>query len=829
MNLILKDFQADAVEKFVSHLRRAGGDAQRHDEQQAVSLSAPTGSGKTVMATAAIERLIQGDEDNAPNPEATFLWITDQPELNEQTRQKMLWGSSGLKSQNLVVVDASFDQEALTPGTVYFLNTQKLGKGTALTSSGGDKRNFSFWESVANTVARRPGSFYLFLDEAHRGMMESKDRTKANSIVQKFVKGSEEDGLPAVPLIAGISATPERFTSVISGTDRVHRPVDVDVEDVRASGLLKEAITLYHPSETQPSDLTMLRASAKSWADFTSRWGSYCEDEGEPPVHPILVVQIEDGTGTGKNALSKTDIAGLLSAIEGEIGPLPDEAFAHALQSGATEDVGGRGIRYLAPSAIQGDPDVKVVLFKSSLNTGWDCPRAEVMMSFRKAVDATLIAQLVGRMVRTPLTRRVDADEHLNTVSLYLPHYDEDRLNSVIEKLTSPEDGAAAVEIRRGENVVSLQRAEGSEDAFAVLSEIPSYIVPRVRKTSEISRLMKLARQLERDELIPDASEAATALLLKTLRSEYERVKGSGGFADLMDDLGLLDVKQVRYTYGEASPVSSTDAQIAVSTENVDDLFATAGRKLKEGVHKAWWRSRVTEDGVTSPQAKLEISALVAMPPVMAAVDEAAGTQITTWMEQIHVQYKALSEGEQQAYRAIQGLSPRPVETTLTFPDSIEGKMDEDTWEKHLYVDENGTYRAKLGSWERKVITEEIARDDVRWWLRVVDRKDWALTVPYPKSGTENKPLYPDFLVVRETDGGLVVDILDPHNIELPDSVDKAQGLATFAKLHRNDFGRIEMIIEEDGTLKRIDLRDENKQRLVAGVNSREALRLLFD
>ena len=59
--------------------------------------------------------------------------------------------------------------------------------------------------------------------------------------------------------------------------------------------------------------------------------------------------------------------------------------------------------------------------------------------------------------------------------------------------------------------------------------------------------------------------------------------------------------------------------------------------------------------------------------------------------------------------------------------------------------------------------------------------------------------------------------------------MDKAQGLATFAKLHRNDFGRIEMIIEEDGALKRIDLRDENKQRLVAGVNSREALRLLFD
>jgi hypothetical protein len=40
------------------------------------------------MATAAIERLIVGDEDAGPLPEATFLWITDQPELNEQTRRR---------------------------------------------------------------------------------------------------------------------------------------------------------------------------------------------------------------------------------------------------------------------------------------------------------------------------------------------------------------------------------------------------------------------------------------------------------------------------------------------------------------------------------------------------------------------------------------------------------------------------------------------------------------------------------------------------------------------------------------------------------------------
>jgi len=74
---------------------------------------------------------------------------------------------------------------------------------------------------------------------------------------------------------------------------------------------------------------------------------------------------------------------------------------------GAGLAVGPRAVRYLAPSAISADPDARVVLFKSSLNTGWDCPRAEVMLSYRSATDRTHIAQLVGRMVRTPLARHI--------------------------------------------------------------------------------------------------------------------------------------------------------------------------------------------------------------------------------------------------------------------------------------------------------------------------------------------------------------------------------------------------------------------------------------
>jgi hypothetical protein len=35
------------------------------------------------------------------------------------------------------------------------------------------------------------------------------------------------------------------------------------------------------------------------------------------------------------------------------------------------------------PSRIQEETGIRFVLFKMALTTGWDCPRAEVMMSFR--------------------------------------------------------------------------------------------------------------------------------------------------------------------------------------------------------------------------------------------------------------------------------------------------------------------------------------------------------------------------------------------------------------------------------------------------------------
>lgn len=823
MKLILKDFQDAAVVDLVQKLRRAARDA-RDGELQSVALSSPTGSGKTVMAAAAIETLLVGDADHGPNPETTFLWITDQPELNEQTRRKMLQTSTALGPSNVVVIDSSFDQETFSPGILYFLNTQKLGRGTNLTTHG-DERTFTLWETVVNTVRERPGNFYAFIDEAHRGMAEGAIKQKeATTIIQKFIKGSGE--IPEVPLVAGISATPARFDRLIEGTGRTARRVDISPETVRESGLLKEIVTLYHPSEAQPSDMTMLRAAASSWRDFDRQWADYCQREEELQVRPILVVQVQDGT---KAQISRTNIAAAIDAIEAEAGALPARAYAHTFQEDSDLELGGRKLRYLSPSDVDADPEVRVVFFKTALNTGWDCPRAEAMMSFRTANDDTLIAQLVGRMVRTPLARRIGSDEHLNTVVLYLPHYNEAGLKKVVDRLTTPDPTILPpTEVRLGEQALTLERAADSDEAFAALERLPSYVVPRAKKSSEVNRLMKLSRRLSQDEIDLDAQEKAKDVLLGVLRSEYERVKSSEGFRAVVEEKGKVEVRIVDWRLWGALGDDAETIELDVSAENVDDLFDAVGRKLGEGLHKAWWKSRFEEDPATKTTAKLELFALCADSAVPRRVEATAQQTVQKWLKNHQTAIRRLPEGSQQAYNEVRKLAADPELAPIGYPTTIEEKKAGEVWRKHLYVDEKSLYSTKLNKWETKVVEEELGKEGLIGWLRNPPRKSWSLCVPYTLGG-EQRPLYPDFLFVRSDSGELTVDLLDPHRMDLEDAPAKAAGLARYADKHGHEFGRIELIIVEGDEIKKLDLTDELVRDKVRGVNDHTHLRQLYE
>ena len=85
---------------------------------QAIVLSAPTGSGKTITVAAVIDWTFGGADGIIARPNTIFLWLSDSPELNEQSKGKLLAACDNVPFHRLVTVESeSFDENGWRRGT----------------------------------------------------------------------------------------------------------------------------------------------------------------------------------------------------------------------------------------------------------------------------------------------------------------------------------------------------------------------------------------------------------------------------------------------------------------------------------------------------------------------------------------------------------------------------------------------------------------------------------------------------------------------------------------------------------------------------------------
>src|SRR4051812_18563738 len=152
MRFKLKGYQDKAIRKVLHTLEDARDDYRTKDRKIAFALSAITGAGKTVMAAAVFEALFEGSDDFEveADPTAVVLWVTDDPNLNEQTRYRIMEASDKLTAPRLKIIDDSFVVEKFDASKVYFLNRQKLTAKTFITTS--NKRAVTLWDTIKNTI-----------------------------------------------------------------------------------------------------------------------------------------------------------------------------------------------------------------------------------------------------------------------------------------------------------------------------------------------------------------------------------------------------------------------------------------------------------------------------------------------------------------------------------------------------------------------------------------------------------------------------------------------------------------------------------------------------
>ncbi len=840
MKFTLKDYQEDAVVHVLANLKRAR-DLFKNPERRELSsfsLSATTGAGKTVMAAAALEALFWGSEafDFAPDPGAVVLWFSDDPNLNKQTFNRLRQASEKFTYSNLVNIDPPFAQPRLEPGKVYFLNTQKLSKSSLLTrghvepaadgralplpfSASPDRQGWTIWRTLANTINTDGVTLYLVLDEAHRGFNSAATPDK-QTIVRRLINGTRDR--PPVPVVWGISATISHFETAMRDAEATHDrrrlpPVQVDPVRVQESGLVKDTLVLDIPNEAGNFDSVLVRRAARKLKDSSERWAKYSASQGlADVVQPLLVLQTP-------NTPKPDDVGLALDTIFEEYPELRRDSVRHVLGDHGRQTFGAWEVDWIEPQRVQDESYVRVLVAKDAISTGWDCPRAEVLVSFRPARDNTHITQLLGRMVRNPLARRIPGDERLNAVDCILPFFDRTTAGQVVRFLTGELDSMPG----GGKKTVIDGRELGPnpnvpDAVWDLWGTLPTQTLPR-RGARPVKRLLLLALALAADGIWPDAIRRVEQDLHTILDASVVLYKSQVEAA--ISEVWSVEVQQIE---GRFRRKGLTYREFV---ERADDRairtgFEAAKKAFGADVAQSYVNHVVGPDEGDDDDLRdafVRAAALATVKEVREEIDRRALKMTTDLFVKHRVAIKELPDIRQQEYEDIRALATDPQRGELRPPRTrIEGfsvaqeglgmTVAAPLAPLHLMSDSEGQFPlTSLNNWEREVVLAELKRPNARAWYRNPSRAAVdSLGIAYRDNDTGNwRSMHPDFIFFHEVGGKMVASIVDPHGHHLPDAKQKLQALAEFASAFGGEFHRIESLSEVDGRMRVIDLKVE--------------------
>lgn len=614
MDLTLHTYQEEAVVKLVQTYDDAAHASRRRDKTTAIALTAPTGAGKTVIAAALIERLLTGDGEHVgANSDLAVLWLSDSPDLNQQTLDKF---DAATDKVNGTIVDEQFDEPYFPPGHVYFINTQKLGGG-AKTYRAGGRRRYDLWDTIAGSVTRYGPNFLVIIDEAHRGTGVTTGNPE--TILGQVLSGGSNLRTPP-GVVLGITATQERFRKLV-GQSRTWEPVNVDPADVRASGLVKDDLPIGRTTDDQEGDVTLIAEATARLAVMRASWAQFAADNDEAPVEPALVVQLPANVATSK-------VSQYIDVIRDTDSTITPDHIAHCLQEHRPETFGQYTIPYVAPTAIQSDARIRVVLFKEALTTGWDCPRAEVMVSLRSASDPTYITQLIGRMVRNPLARRIESRADLNAVWVYLPHFNEEAVKQVVARLKDGDDAVTVTPVL--DPVHTVRNPMVPDSAWEAFKDFPTYTRPTTVAKNAVDRAIKLGMLFQEVHGLEASESLVRGAVVAAMRASLARDRKV--VQERADSYARVnfEVQWVDYLTGEVADTTSGFRETVV--RNIDDLYASAQRRLFNAPAKWLWNELCDE--MDPEDAKLTVAALSTLPDIKAEITAAAESLITSWRKE---------------------------------------------------------------------------------------------------------------------------------------------------------------------------------------------------
>jgi type III restriction enzyme len=387
-----KDYQDKAITKLSDTLSRLL--SVNTDADRLVVLKSPVGSGKTLTTAYALART----HDNPLNKPFIVLWLSPgRGKLHQQSARalKAVLAGSSLDVKLLDTRDDIVANVEPSSGTIFVVNWEKIrsekdGEWSNKMLRPGETANLF---TLLRNATEAGFDMISVIDESHT-QLDGPQTTKLMAAIDEL--------RPSIRI--EISATPHSGLNEELRDKGIHNIVVVPFKSVEAEGMVRRSALLNDDFESvqtrhndQPLDVQTLWGAWEKLEELTQRY-----ELAGSTVKPLLLIQYPDG---GEAKLRAEVVERFLE----DRGLVTNQTYATWLSGDHSDDL---------DTIAQSTSPYRALLFKQAIATGWDCPRAQVLVQFRKPGSETFQIQTVGRIMRTPEQRHY-SDEVLNVAYVY--------------------------------------------------------------------------------------------------------------------------------------------------------------------------------------------------------------------------------------------------------------------------------------------------------------------------------------------------------------------------------------------------------------------------